>query len=287
MVYWLRIKKNFPAKYAEGRESISMKKQYLPALIFLVVFALNAFGQAPAKIEQELIKHATNIDDWTMRNDRTGEEMTEAIEKEHQIFQTKLLKYTKQLSTLKYNFNDLSKHLSIATSADGKFRVYSRDLQGGGTMHFFETIYQYQASDGKVYSQIQDLEEGDPGGFVYDIFTLNLKKGNVYMVCTTGIGSTQDHGQNLRLFQVEGRKLNKSVKLIKTKSGLTDSIGFSYNFFSVVDRPERPIKLFTYDNRTNTFTFPVVIEDNEFGNGRVTDKLISYRFNGTYFVKLK
>jgi hypothetical protein len=74
--------------------------------------------------------------------------------------------------------------------------------------------------------------------------------------------------------------------LIKTASGLTDSLGFSYNFFSVVERRERPVKLISFDKKTNTLKIPVVIEDKEFSNGRVTNRFISYRFNGTYFVKV-
>lgn len=264
-----------------------MKKVWKIGLLLLVASAINAFGQTPAKIEQELIKRAKNIDEWTMRNDRTGEEMTEAIEKEHQIFQEKLLKYTKRSSTLKFNFKGLAKHLSIATSDDGKFRAYSRDLQGGGTMHFFETIYQYQAPNGRVYSRIQNLKETDPGGFVYDVFSLDSKKGRVYMVCTASIGSTQDHSQNIRAFRIDGIRLNDSVKIIKTNSGLNDSVGFSFNFFSVVDRSERPIRLFSYDKKTRAFKFPVIIEDDKFPNGRVTDRFIKYQFNGNYFAKVK
>ncbi len=64
-------------------------------------------------------------------------------------------------------------------------------------------------------------------------------------------------------------------------------VGFEYNFFSVVDRKERPIKLILYDKTTKTLKIPVVIEDEEFQNGRVTNKFISYKFDGTYFVKVK
>ena len=73
----------------------------------------------------------------------------------------------------------------------------------------------------------------------------------------------------------------------RTPSGLTNDISFAYDFFSVVDRPERPIKLFTFNETRKEFKFPIVIEDEEAPQGRVTDKFITYRFDGTYFVKVK
>jgi hypothetical protein len=175
-----------------------------------------------------------------------------------------------------------------ATSDDGRFRIYSWDLEDGGTMHNFARVYQYQGASGKVYSKTDaPVEEEDgAGGFVTDIFTLDTKGGKVYIVCSTFIGSTQDHGQSADLYKIEGNKLNDKVKLIKTKSGLTSSLSFAYSFFSVVDRPGRPVKLISFDKKTNTLKIPVVIEDEEFRSGRVTNKFISYRFDGTYFVKV-
>ena len=251
-------------------------------LFIIVLFSVSVFGQTPKTIEKELVGLYGKINE---NSAYTGNSDSDLLEKANEEFKQKLLKNTKIASTLKYKFTDLEKEVSIATSEDGKFRVYSWDRLDGGTMHFFETVYQFQGADGKVYSKSRESEEGDSGSFVYDVFTVDAKAEKIYLVCTTSIGSTQDSYQNLRLFKVGKNDLIDDVKLIKTNSGLTDSIGFGYNFFSVVDRKERPIKLILYDRNTKTFKFPVVIEDKEFGNGRVTDKFISYKFNGTYFVK--
>jgi hypothetical protein len=188
---------------------------------------------------------------------------------------------------LRYKFSELDKLMHIVTSDDGRFRIYSWDTEDGGTMHNFSRVYQYQAADGKVYSKTDEgKEEGDPGSFVYDIYTVEAGKGAVYIVCSTFIGSTQDHSQSADLYKIEGNKLNNQVRLIKTRSGLTDTLNFGYNFFSVVDRGERPIRLISFDKKTKTLKIPVVIEDKEFRNGRVTNRFINYRFDGTYFVKV-
>ena len=152
-------------------------------------------------------------------------------------------------------------------------------------MHYFKTIYQYKGDDGKVYSKSQKLEEGDAGGFVYDIFTLTTKDEKVYLACSHSIYGTSDGGQCVSLFRIKKDALDDDVKLIKTKTGLHNSLGFEFDFFSVVDRKERPIKLIQYDKKNQAITIPVVIPDKKFQYGRVTNKSIIYKFDGQYFVK--
>ena len=250
--------------------------------LFMFVFSFPVFGQSEEAIERELMTHIKNIE---KSSNYGGSYDQDALDKENKIFKEKLLKYTRRESTLKYKFGALGEFVSIATSDDGKFRIYSWDDETGGTMHFFQRVYQFQGADGKIYSHSEELEEGDPGSFAYDIFSLDTKAGKIYIVCSTGIGSTNDHFQAADLYKIQGEKLNDKIKLIKTKSGLTNTLGFGYNFFSVVDREERPIRLISFDQKTKTLKIPVVINDEELPNGRVTNKFISYKFNGTYFVK--
>ena len=173
-------------------------------------------------------------------------------------------------------------------SGDGKFRVYTWDSEAGGTMHEYYRVYQYIGDDGKVYSKSEDNapEDGGAGSFVYDVFSLDTKGGKLYIVCSNFIGSNVDHYQSADLFMISGSKIKEKVKMIKTAAGLTHTLNFAYNFFSVSDRKERPIKLIKFDAKSKTLSIPVVIADNEFGNGRVTNRFINYRFNGSYFVKV-
>jgi hypothetical protein len=258
--------------------------QIFISLIFCLALTVSAFAQTNAQIERELVAGIKEIEKYsTYTGNYDGDKLSAAQE----AFEAKLLKYTKIPATLSYKFPGLDESMNIATSDDGKFRIYSWDLQDGGTMHNFARVYQFVGTDGKVYSQTDaKSEEGDSGSFVTDIFTLDTNSGKVYIVCSTFIGSTQDHGQSADLYKIEGNKLNDKVKLIKTKSGLTNSLSFAYNFFSVVDRSERPVRLISFDKKTKTLKIPVVIEDEEYRNGRVTNRFISYRFDGSYFVKV-
>lgn len=253
-------------------------------VIFLLAFSIPAFAQNNAQIEKELVAALADIQKYGSYGGGYDEVK---LPKAQDVFLEKLLKYTKIASTLSYKFTALDEEMSIATSDDGKFRIYSWDLQDGGTMHDFANVYQYQGADGKIYSETGEPgEEGDAGGFVTDIFTLDTKGGKIYIVCSTSIGSTKLRFQSADLYKIDGEKLDDKVNLIKTKSGLTNTLNFEYDFFSVVDRPKRPVKLISFDKKTKTLKIPVVIEDEEFPDGRVTNRFINYRFDGTYFVKI-
>ncbi|HEY8563465.1 MAG TPA: hypothetical protein VIL74_24010 [Pyrinomonadaceae bacterium] len=249
----------------------------------LAVCAFTAVAQSNEQIERELVGHLKNIED---RSDLKGDDNGERLENEFDIFKTKLLKYTKLPATLRYEFRELDKYLYIATSDDGKFRAFSWNLQSGGTMHFFETVYQYSDAKGRVHSESRDLPEGDAGSFVHDVYTLETKSGKVYLLCSTAKLSSAYGHQSVRLFKIAGTALDDDVNIIKTKSGMTNTIGFEYDFFSIPERKDRPVKLISFDKKTKTLKVPVVVNDEEFPNGRVTNRFISYKFNGTNFIKV-
>jgi hypothetical protein len=262
-----------------------MKQFFKITLVGLFLLAFSGFAQTPQKIEQELVTSLKQVQKYSSYGSSFDDEK---LSRANDAFEAKLLKYTKIPGTLSYKFPALSKLMANASSDDGKFRIYSWDTQTGGTMHEYSRIYQYQGADGKVYSKSEESseEDGGIGSFVTDIFTVNSKEGKIYIVCSTFVGSTQDHSQSADLFKIKDSTLIDKVKQIKTAAGLTDTLNFEYNFFSVMDRKERPIKLILFDKKTNTLKIPVVINDDKFPNGHVTNKFINYRFDGTYFVKV-
>ena len=147
-------------------------------------------------------------------------------------------------------------------------------------MHDFDRVYQYRGASGKVYSW---PGTGASGGFAHDIFQLDTSSGPIYLSVSTFIASGSLREESLDLVRVDGEKITFGSKLIRTSTGLTNSISFAYDFSSVMDLEER--KLFTFDPAKRAFSFPVVMEDEETPQGRVTTKLITYRFDGTHFVK--
>ena len=90
--------------------------------------------------------------------------------------------------------------------------------------------------------------------------------------------SVRSFNQGVKVFAINGTALNDTAKLIQTRRGLKNSLGFAYDFFSVADRKERPVKLITYDPKTGRLKLAVVFDD-----GKVTNRWITYQFTGRYF----
>ena len=144
-------------------------------------------------------------------------------------------------------------------------------------MHFFNNLFQYKFG-GKVYSKSFDLKGADPSCFYSEIFTLKANDKTYYLAVGNGMYSMKDASQTIKIFTIENNSLNDTVKLIKTNNELTNQTGINFDFFSVVDRPERPLKLIKYDPEKKIISIPVVKE-----NGAVSDKFILYQFTGQYF----
>lgn len=252
-------------------------------LLIITVFSAPAFGQTPARIETELLGFLADISKYgNYGGERDDEKLTAANE----ALKRSLMDNGTKAAFLAYAFPKLQEEMFVATSKDGKFRIYSWDRQSGGTMRDFTEVYQFRGSGGNTIMWAENDEDESGGSFYPEIFQVASKGGPIYLATSTFIGSTSMHGQSIKTIKINGDDLDLTAKLIRTGSGPANSAGFGYDFFSVVDRKERPIKLFQFNEARKEFRFPIVIEDDETPQGRVTNKFITYRFNGTYFVKV-
>ena len=185
----------------------------------------------------------------------------------------------KNPTTIDYSFKNIidSNICWIKTSGDKNFRIYSWDSWTGGSMHIFKTIYQWK-SNGKVFSSLPQYAESDPGSFCSKIITVPINNQSFYLAITNGIFSNKSMMQEISTFSIKGNKLVDTIKLFKTKTKKLNQISVEFDFFSVVDRPERPLELISYDEKKNIIYIPVV--DN---NGKVSNKNILYQLKGSYF----
>ncbi len=266
-----------------------MKKLFQIVLILasLSGASLTVFAQTNEQIETKIVGHLNNLEKFSYRGG-TGD--FDALERENRLLKAEILKSGKRSATIKYDFPALTEKMFITTSKDRELRIFSWDNQVGGSGRVFETVYQYKDKSGKVRTSSSSASgEGVVcASFVYQIFQLDTGKGRLYLASATAACSNALAVQDISLLRIDGVKLNKTLKLIKTTKGLTNSIMFEYDFFSVVDRKERPIKLFFYDETKKSFRFPVVVDDPKFTNGgKVTDRFISYGWDGKYFRKIK
>lgn len=180
-------------------------------------------------------------------------------------------------ATLNYAFPLLTKDIFIRTSSDGNFRVYSWDTWTGGTMHFFNEIYQYK-SNGKVLTFIPVYNEGDPGSFCSKIYTIPVEGKTYYLKIFNGIYSTVNVSQSVSVYRIDNGKLITTDKLFKTKTKLLNRIDVDFNFFTYADRPERPLELITYDEQQKIIYIPVIN-----GAGQATGNNLIYQLRGSYF----
>lgn len=261
-----------------------MSLRLLTLLLFFTGFVLSANGQTPEAIEKELLGHLADISRF---GNYGGDYDEDKLSAANDSLRQKLMRYGTHADVLAYGFKGLNDEMYVATSKDGRLRIYSWDMQTGGTMRDFAAVFQFKGKSGKVITWAEKDEDESAGSFYPEIFQISSRQGTVYLATSTFIGSTSMHGQSIKVIKINGDDLDLNAKLIRTAEGLTNSVGFGYDFFSVVDRTERPIKLFEFNEARKEFRFPVVIEDEKTPQGRVTDRFITYRFNGRYFVKAK
>jgi len=254
-----------------------------------IIGSTSVLAQSAISIEKDLLAKIKKV---ISSSAYTGVRDDTALEKANDDLKQALIKYAGLAATLKYAFPRLSKEIDVVTSADKRFRVYTWDRQDGGTMHFYETVYQYIGADGKSYGRGVDPPEdpdedvGDSGAYVIDVYMLDTKPGRAYLVQSSSRLSSSEITEQIDLFRIDGNKLDTDPKLIKTAEGLTSSLGFEFDLFSVLNLKKRPIRLIKYDAAAKTITLPVVIPTRKYQYGMVTSRKITYKFNGIHFVKI-
>lgn len=251
------------------------------ATIIFVLLEACSFGQDMPTIEHSLLTKFQRIEYWRSYSaDDNKIDKFDSLEKANIAFQKALAKVaTSYPASLFYEFKILQDSgLTIATSDDHRFRIYSWDTDEGGTMHIFANVLQFQGEQG-VYVKVRNSgKQGDPGVFSTPIYCLHMATKTYYLVINHAIFSTKDCYQGIQAFCINKRSLNDSVRLFKTKTGIKNGISFEFNFFSVVQHPERPIHLIDFDSVRKTIRIPVVLE-----GGSVTNRSIVYHWTGSLF----
>lgn len=180
-------------------------------------------------------------------------------------------------NTFNYPFEKLQKEnaLKMATSADKKLRVYSWDNNSGGTMRFFNQIYQFNANGNITVNE--SLASNDAQAYFSKIYTVQNKNNeSIYLVISNSILSSKYSVQHINAYKIGSENL-QSAAVFKTKTNTLDKISVEYDFFSVVDRPERPVELITFENNTLKIA---LVDDKQ----NVTSKNLIYEWNGDVFV---
>ncbi|TGD56732.1 hypothetical protein [Flavobacterium humi] len=260
-----------------------MKKHILLLFLFL---NFSVYSQSIAFFEKKLNALISKRNSISESDD---EKAYENLAKYNAELEKLVLQFTSSNpETLTYSFKEMPNGLNIVTSADGQFRIYTWNTLEGGTMQFYKNVYQYKAN-GKVYSRLSKAEtdEGDSGVNFYNLNEVKSNGKTYYITNSIAVGSSAAYHYEAKVFCIENGQLNDNAKLIKTKSGLKNTLGYDIDLSSSSNRDRtdgiegRDYMTMVYDKKTKTIIIPLLNED-----GKITKKKIRYQFTGKYFEKI-
>jgi hypothetical protein len=251
-------------------------KSLKPSLLAILCFVTyNLSAQRPKKIKEDLLQSFREIDCWDAQKstDSTGE-VYDSLARANEIFSKKLKYYAEMFPfTIAENFpiDGLS-----CTSSDGLLKIYSWDSHTGDTQHTFKSVIQYKTGEKTIA-----LMDTSRGGYNYrKLYRLTVGNKTYYLATYYGIVSLYTRGEGIRIFTIENGRLTDKVKLIKTKSGTTDQLYYSYDQHLTNSGIMSEVTL-AYDPKAKTITFPIVAQ-----NMWITDNYITYKFTGQYFERV-
>lgn len=258
-----------------------MKKSII---IFLILFKTPLFSQDLNSLENKLNNLIEKRIYWS---DNQNEGSYDSLAKYNKEFEKLILKFTAtNPKTLTHNFKKIKTDLTIITSEDGRFRIYTWNTFEGGTMQFYTNVFQYSI-DGKVYSKLNKKEGYDSGCRFYEINDIQANNKHYYVTNSVSIGSSAAYLYQAKIFSIENGTLNDNAKLIKTKSGIKNTLTYDVDLSSSSnsDRKDgiesRDYMSLIYDKKNQTIVIPLINE-----NGKITKNKIRYQFKGSYFEKI-
>ena len=170
---------------------------YLLSILFLPALSV----KCPAQTLQQSWKHFqdTDIFDWEKKDSA------------RMLFKAALLDSLNQPKSLNKAWISSHDFLPYVSSPDEKFRIYSWDIQGGGTWHDFDRVAQIHRPDGTPAVQLLDTVDCGEKGCYEDVFYYKIHKfknssgQNIYLLFGAGTHGAGNH--HLRFTTV---KLNKT-----------------------------------------------------------------------------
>jgi len=257
-------------------------KNYI--LLLFILVKIPVYGQDLKLLENKLNQLSQQRANWSNSQD---EKSYDSLARYNKELEELILNFTaKNPKTLSHQFDKTKVGLDIVTSGDGFFRIYTWNTLEGGTMQYFKNIYQYSVG-GKVHSMMNPITEGDNGCRFFEINDLTVAGKRYYLCSSISVGSSALYYYQVKVFSIENGKLNPAARLIKTKSGIKNTLGYEVDLSSSSNRDRKDgvepmdyMKLM-YNRANKTIIIPLINAD-----GRVTTSKIKYQLKGQYFEKI-
>lgn len=253
-------------------------------LLFFVLLKLPVYAQDIKSLEHKLHHLAQQREKWSHSQEEKSYDSLAKYNKELEVL---ILEFTaNNPKTLSHQFDKEKVGLDLLTSDDGLFRIYTWNTLEGGTMQYFRSVYQYNVA-GKVHSMKSDTPEADNGCRFLEINDLTVAGKRYYLTTSISVGSSALYYYQAKIFSVENGKLNPNARLIKTKTGIKNVIGYEVDLSSSSNRDRkdglepRDYMKMLYDQKNKMILIPLINAE-----GRVTRSKIKYQLKGQYFEKI-
>lgn len=265
-------------------ENYHLMVRVLLLFLLLILLKMPVYSQDMKSLENKLNHLAQQREKWSHSQE---DKSYDSLARYNQELEVLILHFTaNNPKALSHQFNKEKVGLDILTSSDGLFRIYTWNTLEGGTMQYFKSVYQYNAA-GKVYSMKSDTPEEDNGCRFLEINELTVAGKRYYLTTSISVGSTALYYYQAKIFSIENGKLNPNARLIKTKSGIKNVIGYEVDLSSSSNRDRkdgvepRDYMRLVYDQKNKTILISLINAD-----GRVTKNKIKYQLKGQYFEKI-
>jgi hypothetical protein len=247
-------------------------------ILLFCLFSTRLFAQSLSQTERQLFTHLHRIKAMgDAREQGAHADFDDSLEIENNRVGGLLEKLTlEKLSSLTYDFPKLSGEglIDIISSKDGRFRIYSWDMRGGGIVPTYGRVYQFRTGD-RVWSLVSLDNFGQFSG----IFTLTANEKRYYLAISNTNVSTAANSETIEVFcPVDSTLSDTAASIIRTRSGLTHRLSYEYT----ISDPLIDEASISYNPDTKTIRLPVILD-----GGRITKKKIVYQFNGTCFERIK
>jgi hypothetical protein len=185
-------------------------------------------------------------------------------------------------ASLRYPFRRLidSHVCRIKTSEDGRFRIYSWDILGGGSARYFNSIIQWKDRAARQQHTQYNYSKSEfdiVAPYVEEIHTVDVGQNRYYLTIWGHVISSSGYNQSIQAYTIRNSKLIDSDKLFKT---LKDSLNNIYVDFSANNqvRITHVSKLaIRYDQKRKAVLIPLITEE------EITNRYLVYRLrNGSF-----
>lgn len=261
-----------------------MKK--ISSTLIIMLFVFFARGQSVQQVGQNISYYLNQIAKWSSYTHTPYEKGDEDT---LDLYNVSLMNYlkkalVKQPQILTAQLDLPERAMDIASSEDGKFRIYSWDCECGGTMHSFNSIIQYKTAKGTAVKVIYPLDsaftDGEwngPGFFYRRIYSITSKAGKTYyLAIRVGMYSSALYSIGVQCFTIENDSVNNSFKIFKTKKEYLNNIDISVDYTVLKSMQKEPEIRFS--NNNSKMCVSLVTDD------KATNKFLVYVFDGKNYV---